>query len=479
MGQLLGPDFPPDIALAVSGGGDSMAMLYLAHNWTRDWGVRLHVVTVDHGLRPESAGEAAMVARECAALGWPHTTLKWTWDGKGNLQDAARQARLHMINRWRGLIEHVLMAHTQDDVAETFLMRLARGSGVDGLSAMSDRRKVELGPTTVLQDAEFDGPLPPQSKPGKGTRVRPGSFHVVRPCLGMRRSDLRHYLKVLNGPWVDDPSNDNTAFERVRVRQALSGLTELGLDVDTLAGTAHRMSRARFALRQRALDAWQEFGAEGRLPHKPEPTSSKLAPLRKNKVQASVISNLPSLPLGPETGELLFQREPFEAADRETQLRLLSAALQFVSGADYRPRATALDALLDRLLGGGTGTLHGCECQMERTQLRVSREFAVVAGHRVSHGASMLWDNRWRVFSAQWRDVAGLEVRALGEAGWQQVDSKPEGAPPFRSARSLPALWAGSDLLACDALGFGPGMTSHLWPMGRERLTFAEFLLSH
>ena len=82
MGQLLGPDFPKDIALAVSGGGDSMAMLVLAHDWARVWGVGLWVVTVDHGLRAESGAEAIMVADECAALDHPHATLRWHWDGR-------------------------------------------------------------------------------------------------------------------------------------------------------------------------------------------------------------------------------------------------------------------------------------------------------------------------------------------------------------------------------------------------------------
>jgi tRNA(Ile)-lysidine synthetase-like protein len=173
MGALLGPEFPTDIALAVSGGGDSMAMLALSHEWARQMGVRLWVVTVDHGLRPESAGEAAMVAAECAALGHPHATLRWRWDGQGNLQDAARRARLALIDRWRQGIAHVLMAHTQDDVAETFLMRLARGSGVEGLSAMAERRYVtpHRGAVPALGPGrgDTDGPAPrcggPASRP--------------------------------------------------------------------------------------------------------------------------------------------------------------------------------------------------------------------------------------------------------------------------------------------------------------------------
>ena len=165
MGQLIGPDFPKQIGLAVSGGGDSMAMLGLAHAWARVWGVGLHVATVDHGLRPESADEAALVARECATLGHSHSTLKWTWDGQGNVQDQARRARLRLLGAWCDGFSHVLMAHTADDVAETFLIRLARGSGVDGLSAMSARRNLD-------------------------------GFDVLRPCLDMTRAELRHYAKT-------------------------------------------------------------------------------------------------------------------------------------------------------------------------------------------------------------------------------------------------------------------------------------------
>ncbi|SNS33293.1 tRNA lysidine(34) synthetase TilS [Antarctobacter heliothermus] len=449
MGQLLGPDFPSDIGLAVSGGGDSMAMLYLAHNWTRVWGVRLHVVTVDHGFRPESADEAAMVARECSELGWPHATLRWHWDGLGNKMDAARRGRLEMIDRWRGVLGHVLMAHTRDDLAETFLMRLARGSGVEGLSAMTASRTVRHGGAHPLTAPEFDGALPQQSKVVKGGPGRSGAFRVVRPCLTMTRTELRHYLRTLQGRWVEDPSNDDPAYRRVRVRQALPALAELGLDVTTLADTAERMARARDALGARAVQVWKEVGQEGRASHTP-------------------------------TGEILLDRSGYEAVERDTQLRLLAAALQWVSSAEYRPRIAPLDALLERLLAGGAGTLHGCEARMERDTLRVFREFKAVQGLiqplGQGDGRVRLWDGRWQI---QGTGAEGDFIRALGEDGWTQIGEKPEAAPPFHSARSLPSLWRGDTLVACHALGRTETPGTRLWPMGQETGSFARFLLSH
>lgn len=423
MGQLLGPDFPSDIGLAVSGGGDSMAMLYLAHNWAHRWGVRLHVCTVDHGLRAESAEEAAMVAEECAALGWPHATLHWHWEGAGNKMDAARRGRLRLIDEWRGVLGHVLLAHTQDDLAETFLMRLARGSGVEGLSAMSARHKVRLGSGRA-------------------------SYEILRPCLEMTRAELRHYLKTLKGRWVEDPSNDDPAYERVRMRQALPALAELGLGLETLSETAKRQARAREALRARAAQVWQGIGQEG------------------------CVADVP-------TGDILFDRNGFEAVERDTQLRLLAAALCWVATAEYRPRAEPLEALLERMLSGGGGTLHGCEARMEKGQLRVFREYKAVSDVTVPHATHQFWDGRWQVFASAWHEAQGIEVRALGEEGWVQVQDKPDSCPPHQVARSLPALWQGDRLLACDALGFGPGHSTRLWPMGREMYGFKAFLMSH
>lgn len=418
MGAALGPDFPESIALAVSGGGDSMAMLTLAHNWTHVWGVRLRVVTVDHGLRPEAAAEAEMVAETCAELGWEHQTLRWHWDGQGNLMDAARRARLSLIDGWRGETRDVLLAHTADDVAESFVMRLSRGAGVEGLSAMRPLREVQLG---------------------EGAPMR-----VVRPCLTMRRAELRHYLRVLQGQWVDDPSNDDEGYERVRARKLVARLEAAGsLTGADLAAAATRMARASEALRARAAQVWGEISAE--------------VPLQR-------------------CGDLIFDQTAFQHIERDTQLRLLSAALRFVSGAEYPPREAPLEALLDRLLGGGGGTLHGCEARIERGQIALFREYAAVQDLSCVAQPGALWDGRWRLARA---GPAGLTLRALGEDGWAQRDRKAEPPVPFHAARGAPAIFEGDRLVACDALQpAGEDPVFQLCPFGRLPSDFAVFLRS-
>ncbi|MEJ6391529.1 tRNA lysidine(34) synthetase TilS [Gymnodinialimonas ulvae] len=412
MGQLLGPDFPTVIALAVSGGGDSMAMLALAHEWARVFGVRLWVVTVDHGLRADGAAEAEMVAAECAELGHAHATLRWSWDGQGNLQDAARRARLDLMDAWRGEITHVLMAHTRDDVAETFLMRLARGSGVEGLSAMEELRTIQ------------------------GTR---GAFKVVRPLLQEARSDLRHHINTLQVPYVDDPSNSDMRFDRVKARQALA---TLGIDADTLATTASRMSRASKALWRRAADAGRAC------------------------VREDTWAGMP-------TGDLLIDRDPFTAVERDTQLRLVAAALQWVSSAVYRPRARALEDVLDRAMSGGGSTLHGARLLVGAKHIRVCREYAAIRHLSVSLGDdAVIWDGRWRVSTDQ--KTRALTLRALGSDGWQQAEQKPENPPPHDAAICLPALFDGERLVDWYPAERHPGCQVQLSPPAGQFITFLE-----
>jgi len=411
MGTHLGPEFPNDMALAVSGGGDSMAMLHLAHSWARVWGPRLWIVTVDHGLRDGSDAEAQMVADECKVLGLPHASLRWTWDGQGNLQERAREARLQLIDRWRQGIETVLMAHTRDDLVETFLMRLKRGSGVDGLSAMDALRRVnphpggghsQLGSHEVTQDK---APPPPTRRVAGVPAFSPG-FRLVRPCLDMSRQELRHFNQVLKIPYVDDPSNDDPRFDRVRVRKVIHALE---LDPEGLAKSARAQARARVALRARAEEVASRIATE-------------------------------------INGCWTFDRAGFASIEEETQLRLLAGAVLSVSSTTRRPRLSALGDSLDRALAGGGSTLQGSEVFTDATRIWVVREFASVQD-TISTGP--FWDTRWEIIGRR----AG-EVRALGEAGAAQLPERPE-ALPYKALLSQPAIFDGDTLVACPAARFG------------------------
>lgn len=384
MGQQLGPDFPTDIAVAVSGGGDSMVMLHLAAGWARRYGIRLWPVTVDHGLRAESAKEAALVADECAGLGLPHKTLTWAgWDGQGNLQAAARQARRDLIGGWLGDCRHVLMAHTQDDQAETVVMRLLRGSGVDGLAAISPSIRV------TANGAEF---------------------RIIRPLLSVSRARLRHHAKTLRIPFVDDPSNDDPKFQRVRVRRLIE---DEGWDIATLSQTARAMQRARIVLDDLAAERAHEIA------------------------DASA----------PAFGYLAFDRDGLAASPEETRLRLLASALCRVSGNAYRPRLSALTDALDRALSGGRSTLHGALVFARGEQIAICREFNAVRGAQAEIGT--IWDGRWQVLGPA---KQGAVVRALGDDGLAARPDWRDLGVPREVLRVSPAVWADQALLAAPLL---------------------------
>ncbi len=197
-----------------------MALLDLLRRWGN---VELSVVSVNHGLRPEAVDELALVADYAAKHDLAHDILHWYWDGAGNLQKAARDARRGLIGAWANTnqLTHIALGHTKDDQAETFLMRLARGSGVDGLACMS-----------LTRDS--------------------GGLTWLRPLLEITRDDLRQHLRDNNVLWADDPSNEDPRFDRVKARQMFETLTPLGLTVDRLAQTATHMQR-----QQEVLD-WAE-----------------------------------------------------------------------------------------------------------------------------------------------------------------------------------------------------------------------------
>ncbi|MFV0358691.1 tRNA lysidine(34) synthetase TilS [Tropicimonas sp.] len=426
MDRLLPEPCPRRLGVSVSGGGDSTALMYLVAEWAARAGVALHVVTVDHGLRPESAAEAGRTGAQAAGLNLPHTTLRLAGLAGGNLQDAARRARHALIDRWRGDIGHVLIGHTMDDQAETFLINLARGSGVAGLSGMGERMRI-VQPDPVVP-AECLGPMPEDS--GQGG---PG-FVLLRPLLGERRETLRDWLREKGIEWSEDPSNDDPGFERVRIRNALRGDTGLGLDIEGLAATAGRLRRARVALEARAAQVARSIT---RIRH----------------------------------GDVIFSREALAGLEAETRATLLAHALRWVSSAAYRPRAQALAEVTEDVLDGRVRTLHGCLLIARGGVIRVTREEKAVCGLVLPFDGETVWDRRWLLRGPV---RPGVVVRPLGSRGLGQIGPIPGGRDPRAALTALPALYQGEEVLALP--GVLPGAwTAELRP---PRGGFVEALTS-
>jgi tRNA(Ile)-lysidine synthase len=212
----------PALVLAVSGGPDSVALMWLAARWQRSLarGPQLTVVTIDHGLRPEAAREAREVKRLATGLGLTHRTLRWRGAKPATgLPAAAREARYRLLAQAarKAGASHVLTAHTRDDQAETLLMRLVRGSGLVGLSAMASL-------------TERDGIV------------------LARPLLDVPKSQLIATLRRAKIGFADDPTNRDTAFTRPRLRALLPQLAAEGGDARTLVRLAGRLARANAAV---------------------------------------------------------------------------------------------------------------------------------------------------------------------------------------------------------------------------------------
>jgi tRNA(Ile)-lysidine synthase len=212
----------PAMILAVSGGPDSMALMWLAARWRRSMarGPRLLAVTVDHRLRPEAAREAREVKRLARSLALPHRTLRWSGiKPKAGLPAAARDARYRLLVQAarQTSATHILTAHTRDDQAETLLMRLLRGSGIAGLAAMA-------------RESERDG------------------LRLARPLLDVPKSRLVATLQKAGIDFADDPTNRDPSFTRARLRAVMPALAAEGCDARNLARLASRLARVNAAV---------------------------------------------------------------------------------------------------------------------------------------------------------------------------------------------------------------------------------------
>lgn len=388
----------PRVAVGVSGGADSLALIHFVHAWSRDRGGQATALIVDHGLRPESAGEAARLRQALAASGIEQRILRWRGPKpRSNVHAAARRARYDLMGHWctgAGVL-HLALAHHLDDQAETLLLRLGRGSGLDGLAAMAAIREM------------------------------PG-FRLLRPLLGVPKSRLAATLTVRRRSWIEDPSNTDPSFARVRLRGLLPALDSEGLTVARLAAAAAHLGRARAALERSVA-----------------------------RLLARAVELHPA-------GFAWVDPGPLFAAPDEVALRALARVLMIVGGQAYTPRFARLRRLRDRIsVGLESGlTLAGCRIMPRRGRLLFAREPARIAEQPLQPGRGMIWDGRFEVNlgrSASPRRGA-LSMAPLGAAGWRSLRTAAPtlGAPPIPApARAaLPALRDALGIVAVPHLGY-------------------------
>lgn len=365
------------IGVAVSGGSDSMALLHLAVQSAARNESTIFCATVDHGLRAAAKDECKAVARSAHALQVSHDILKWRWDGSGNLQAKAREGRYQALAQWgrRLGLDRILLGHTQDDVAETFFMRLGRGSGLKGLARMDIER--------VIDGQSF-----------------------LRPLLSISRVDLRAYLDSRGASWVEDPSNEDQSFDRVRARELLR---DSGVTASRVAQTATRLAAADEALEEYAGKA------------------------------ARMITRL-------QGRSLVLDAVGLEQLPEEIKGRILSAFIMWQGRSTYPPRRETLDMAMSEARSGKASTLGGCLLLPHKGSIIVAREPAA-APEQVGRS----WDG------CQINPLPeGAMVGPLQSEGLRQSDDWRGAGLPRAALQAEPAIWRGKDVLGVPALQENP-----------------------
>jgi tRNA(Ile)-lysidine synthase len=346
------------------------------------------------------------VAAQAQMWGLPHETLLWRgWDGAGNLQDTARRARYRLLTQWAEAhgIEAIALGHTADDQAETVLMRLARASGVSGLSAMASVRWEN------------------------GVRL-------VRPMLSITRERLRDYLKATGISWIEDPSNHDQRFDRIKTREALSGLQKIGITAETLSRVAGNLTQAREALAQYAQESARKV------------------------VQV-------------DDGDLCIDRTGFAALPEEIRRRVLVSAIGWVASNEYAPRQSAVEQGIAAILSGQTTTVGGCLLLAKAGKTWVCRELSAIDKESAEPG--MLWDHRWRLTGPA---IPGTQIRALADHGIRQLEDWRNSGKPRAVLAATPAVWIENTLIAAPLAGFSNQWTAEL---SNECPEYYTSILSH
>ncbi len=383
------------IALAVSGGANSLALMVAAARWRDRRGGRpdLLVLTVDHRLRRGSGREAANLVALARARGLAARVLVRKGPAPdADIEAAARRARYRLLFDAAAAAgaSHLLTAHHRDDLAETFLMRLQRGAGLFGLAAM--RPAIDMG-----------------------------GIVLARPFLDVPRARLAATVAAAGLTPVDDAMNADPRFARTRVRNLLSMLAGEGFDSGKLAAAARRLAEAADAIDAAASDLIREAV----------------------DVDAFAVARL-------DPGRLW-------AAPGEVRGRVLTRLLMAVGGDDYSPRFERLEALLSAMAGQRRGrfkrTLAGAVVEWRDNAFAIYREIGRdgLPPVALAPGAAVVWDHQFSV-SVERMAPQGLTVAALGEAGRRAIGVR-VAAPPGAVA-ALPAILRRGRIVAVPTLDY-------------------------
>ncbi len=387
----VGPNDGP-FAVAVSGGADSMALALLFANFAG-----ATYLTFDHDLRADSAVEAMQVHDWLTARGLSHHILKWPGKKpKTGIQAAARAARYQAMEAWckKNGMKYLVVAHHMEDQAETFLMRLLKGSGVDGLAAMAPR-----SPGLFVRD-----------------------IVILRPLLEVPKARLKAFMEGQNQAWIDDPGNENINFTRIKIRKILE--RSQTLDPKTLAEMAGRIANVKEFL---------DDMTENLLGFSLETSALGFATLDKN-----ILASAPEEILSRALSKVLMFISQGNYPPALEKLERLGAALK---GKDFKGM-----------------TLGGCQVLPHSpNKILICREVRNLKSVvNLTPGEEKLWDNRLQV--SHEGEGGPLKVCPLGEVGWTALATNfpavKEVDIPHQVRAGLPAFYHVDKLVSVPHLNF-------------------------
>ena len=398
--QSVGPfEKCPELAIGFSGGADSTGLLILASRWAKRRKGRTYALTVDHGLRATSLSEAKIAQNNIRILRVPMYILPWIGPKPDTrVQESARLVRYKLLSEWcrrRGVL-HLLIAHHEEDQAETLLHRLGRKTGVDGLAGISAIRENR-------------------------------DVRILRPCLSIPKARLERSAKNHGIRWVEDPSNQNCNFARVRLRKLLPVLREEKISSGALGTTARHLAKVR-----NILD---------------DQTTQVLA-------RAAELNDL---------GYARIQSKILKEVDRELAIRALERLLGTIGGHFYPISHNGINNVMKKLQKQGlftSRTLAGCKLQCDKNNILVIREAARCEEKKAKVGSWVHWDGRFRIRLSKCEKTESTSyiIKALGDNLTRRL-IKLQGDQRYTDIKrpvrqSLPSVWDKGGLVCVPHLGY-------------------------